>query len=453
MTMIDIPKGLETRICVLGKGVLREVPALAREHWPGLKPLLVADGNTWKAAGAAVHEILREASIEQEEPFIFPASPTLHADYAHVPELARRLRGTFPVAVGSGTINDLVKRASFEAGTPGYLCVATACSVDGYTSYGAALVVEGFKKTVPCPAPLGILADSDVLATAPMDMTASGYADLCAKVVAGADWHIADVLGETPIDERAWGMVQKKLGSWIGAPERLAAGDREALAGLFEGLAASGFAMQYYRESRPASGAEHLYSHVWEMDGLEHDGASPSHGFKVALGTLMSTRLMEMAFAMDAAEAARVCGSMPGTTVEERSRQIDGELKNSAIYDAVKEVCLGKLLIGNDLRQRRRQIAEHWDEMRGRVLRQILPLGEMRRRFQVMGCPVSPCQIGLDRTELLRGIEVAAMIRRRYTILDLLFEMGLLDRMAARLVDEMTCQEFGESNEKTIYNR
>ncbi len=53
MTMIDIPKGLETRICVLGKGVLREVPALAREHWPGLKPLLVADGNTWKAVVAA----------------------------------------------------------------------------------------------------------------------------------------------------------------------------------------------------------------------------------------------------------------------------------------------------------------------------------------------------------------------------------------------------------------
>ena len=119
----------------------------------------------------------------------------LHADYTHVGELVPALTGRTPVAVGAGTINDLVKRASVEAKTPGYLCVATAPSVDGYTSYGAALTVNGVKKTVPCPAPTAILADNRVIGSAPLPMIAAGYADLAAKIVAGADWHIAATLG------------------------------------------------------------------------------------------------------------------------------------------------------------------------------------------------------------------------------------------------------------------
>jgi glycerol-1-phosphate dehydrogenase [NAD(P)+] len=68
--------------------------------------------------------------------------------------------------------------------------------VDGYSSFGAAIrSPEGAKQTYACPAPRAILADLDVMRTAPKWMAASGFADLMAKVPAGADWILAYELG------------------------------------------------------------------------------------------------------------------------------------------------------------------------------------------------------------------------------------------------------------------
>src|SRR5205085_9588121 len=92
-----------------------------------------------------------------------------------------------PVAVGSGVVNDLVKYAAALAGRP-YLCVPTAASMDGYAASGAALLDEGFKRTLPCDPPVAVVADINVLALAPARMASWGYGDLAGKVVAGADW-------------------------------------------------------------------------------------------------------------------------------------------------------------------------------------------------------------------------------------------------------------------------
>ena len=115
-----------------------------------------------------------------------------------------------PVAVGSGTINDLVKLAAHRSGRP-YLCAATAASMDGYTAFGASITHEGAKQTFHCPAPRAVIADIAVMKGAPSDMSASGYADLLAKVTAGADWLLADALGVEALDETAWQLVQGGL--------------------------------------------------------------------------------------------------------------------------------------------------------------------------------------------------------------------------------------------------
>ena len=125
---------------------------------------------------------------------LFPGTPRLHAldDYSN--ELAEIFPdNSVPVAIGSGVINDLVKRASGVCGK-NYCCVATAASVDGYTASGAALLVNGRKMTQPCPAPYALLADTAVLESAPPEMLSSGYGDLWAKVPAGAEWFISNVI-------------------------------------------------------------------------------------------------------------------------------------------------------------------------------------------------------------------------------------------------------------------
>lgn len=435
MPILAIPEGLQSKLCFLGADILPELFASLKQFWPGLSYVMVADENTWAAAGEKVDGALRQAGFIGAEPVIFPANPVLHADYRHVPGLARQLQGKAVLAVGAGTINDLVKRASFEAECKGYLCMATAASVDGYTSTGAALSVEGFKQTLPCPAPLVTLADTAVLGAAPPEMTAAGYADLAAKLPAGADWFIADALGEQRIDKQAWDLVQKNLRDWLAEPEKLLAQDGMALQGLFSGLAHTGFAMQLLQDSRPASGAEHLLSHIWEMRGLSCRGLEPSHGFKVAIGSLLTSAMMLETCKLEAEELQRQWREQEPLSAEQRRAQIETQLLGSAVYEPSLEIAMRKFREGKALQERRRQILENWETLRRKIKGQLLDFAELKRRFKLLGCPVQPTEIGLDKKGVYDGIMAAGMIRNRYTVLDLLLEIGWLEEISSRVIE------------------
>ena len=248
-----------TKTIEVGRGVLADSGRiLADTLLAGGRPaLLVADERTWAAAGAAVEERLRRAGARLAEPMVFPGSPTLYASYDNCEEIRERLRetGALGVAVGSGTVNDLVKLASGELRQP-YAVVATAASMDGYTGFGAPMTRGGLKITMPCPAPLAVIFDLDVAAAAPRPMAASGYGDLSAKIPAGADWMYADALGVEAIHPLAWELVQGGVREALAQPGELAAGVPEAYEGLCSGLVMSGLAMQVARGTRPASGAE-----------------------------------------------------------------------------------------------------------------------------------------------------------------------------------------------------
>ena len=189
MRYITLPENIETKVFVLDSNALTETPKVLQKYFPGRKLQIVADGNTWCVAGEKVQALCRAAGLQEYEPIILPAEPKPHPDYALSQELAEKFAGDcVPVAVGSGVINDLVKCAADIKKLP-YCCVATAPSVDGYTASGGAMAVDQQKKTVPCPAPYALIADTDVMRTAPAEMMASGYADLMSKVTGGADWY------------------------------------------------------------------------------------------------------------------------------------------------------------------------------------------------------------------------------------------------------------------------
>ena len=417
MRTIPIPPGLETRCFVLEEHALAAVPAILQQEFPGRRPWLIADENTFRAAGETLQAILEQAGLRPHSPYIFPGTPVLHADYAHVPPLLAALpAGAVPVAVGGGTVNDLVKCAAGEAHEP-YCCIPTAPSVDGYSSSGAALSFRGLKQTMKCPAPLVIAADVAVLRDAPPPMAAAGYADLFAKVPAGAEWLIADMLGIEPVRREVWDLVQIKLRQWLRDPADLD--------GVFEGLAATGYAMQLYGDSRPASGMEHLASHVWEMEGVD-----ASHGFKVGLGTLASIFLMERFFALSRSELQSLM--TPPKNSAERKREVE-QLLAKGVYGDAATVAMAKFPDGEALRARREKILANWDVLREKVQKQIIPFSETRTMLQRAGCPTAPAQIGLSDADFLHGIHTAQLIRKRYTLLDLMEDCGVLPAMLAEL--------------------
>lgn len=428
MNPVPIPPGMETRLFLLENDALNQLPEAIRSLWGNdARPWLVADGNTWRAAGAEVAKILKAAGMEGPDPFLFPGTPMLHADESNVNLLLEQFpENVVPVAIGGGTVNDLVKRASGLRHVS-YCCVPTAPSVDGYTSSGAALTASGLKQTLPCPAPLAVVADSDILRNAPPEMFAAGYADLMAKIPAGADWLAADTLGIEAIDPAVWELVQTPLRDNLSDPSDVRR--------VFTGLAATGYAMQLYRDSRPASGADHLVSHIWEMENLCCNGKPVSHGFKVAIGTVTSTALYEALFSLSEQEARRL--ARPGLDRAGREAEIDALLSVGTYGAATRTIALDKFREGDALAERRELIYRNWETLRKRILHQLYPLEELTRRLTAAGCPVKPADIQLGREQFLHGIRTAQLIRKRYTVLDLAYELGLLEELLQRILPVM----------------
>lgn len=428
MNPVPIPPGMETRLFLLENDALSQLPEAIRSLWGNdARPWLVADGNTWRAAGAEVAKILKAAGMEGPEPFLFPGTPMLHADEGNVNLLLEQFpENVVPVAIGGGTVNDLVKRASGLRHVS-YCCVPTAPSVDGYTSSGAALTASGLKQTLPCPAPLAVVADSGILRNAPPEMFAAGYADLMAKIPAGADWLAADTLGIEAVDPAVWELVQTPLRDNLSDPSDVRR--------VFTGLAATGYAMQLYRDSRPASGADHLVSHIWEMENLCCNGKPVSHGFKVAIGTVTSTALYEALFSLSEQEARRL--ARPGLDRAGREAEIDALLSVGTYGAATRTIALDKFREGDALAERRELIYRNWETLRKRILHQLYPLEELTRRLTAAGCPVKPADIQLGREQFLHGIRTAQLIRKRYTVLDLVYELGLLEELLQRILPVM----------------
>lgn len=417
----------ETRSLLIGPGVLERVPAVFREQFAGARAVVVCDVNTWNVAGQAVQAGLRAAGLAGAEPFVF-RDPALYAEHRYVEPLEQALAAhdAVPIAVGSGTINDLVKLAAHRTGRS-YLCVATAASMDGYTAFGASITYRGAKQTFNCPAPRAVVADIDVIRHAPPEMTASGYADLQAKITAGADWLLADALGVEAIEPRAWTIVQGGLDEALADPAGARAGRPTAITPLVEGLMLGGFAMQWTKSSRPASGAEHQFSHLWDMEHHTHDGVAPSHGFKVGVATLAVTTLYETLLAQPIHQLAvdACCARWPDRAQLEadiRRRFADTDFVETAVQES-----LAKHVSRDELRAQLLRASALWPDLRPQLSAQLVPSRELRRRLELVGAPATPEAIGLTR-ERLRGSFIRAYhLRRRFTVLDLAVRTGLLE--------------------------
>ena len=423
----------DTRCLELGNGVLGRTPDVFREQFGGKTALLVADTNTFAAAGQAVAEAFRRAGQTCREPFIF-TDPKLYAEHKYVAALEEAFRGhdAIPVAVGSGTLNDLTKLAAHRTGRP-YMVVATAASMDGYTAYGASITYQGSKQTFSCPAPTAVVADLDVICAAPEGMNAAGYADLLAKVPAGADWLVTEALGVEAIDRTAWAIVQGGLRAAVANPAGVRNRDPSAVQQLTEGLMLSGFAMQSAQSSRVASGAEHQFSHLWDMQHHVHNGQTPSHGFKVGIGTLAVRGLYEYLLAqkLEDLDVGSCCAQWPDDAARETTARALFSQKD--LLAVALQESQAKWVDAAGLGRQLQTLRRVWPELRARLRQQLIPWPALKAMLCAAGAPVEPEEIGISRARLRESFGQAYFLRRRITALDLAARCGLLEPALSQL--------------------
>ncbi len=425
---------MKTREIHVGAGALAALPQALQQALPADRYFVVADKNTWAVAGPQVMERLAAAGMATAEPLILREEPRITPNtgrarimYGHL-----RARKAIPIAVGSGVINDLVKYTAQLAGVP-YACVPTAASMDGYAASGAALRDGGFKRTFDCPAPVVVVADLDVIATAPTGMAAWGYGDLAGKLVAGADWVVADALGEDKLGDAPFALVQDNLAAWLEQPDAIRRGDRDALDGLMRGLLTAGIAMQVHGDSRPASGSDHQFAHLWEMEGLAVDGAPVSHGACVGVGCLSMLAAYEWLLRQDISGIAPAIAAARVPSRESLLAEIAAAFPQPFMADNAERETLAKTGDAAAIERRLKALTECWPTLAARLRRMLPRACAVQQWLQAVGGPASGAAIGVSAPKHAADYRRARLIRRRYTGLDLLHDLGWLDEAVLSL--------------------
>ncbi len=411
-------------------GAVADLPLFVKEQ--GFQHLfLISDPITYDIAGARCMAILQEAGIQAD---IVQLSH-LGFDEATLGELLIRMPMDcdLVVAIGTGTINDMSRFFSYRTGRP-FCTVATAAPMDGFASSIAALNVNNLKTTFDAQTPLAIFGDTDILQNAPYSMIAAGLGDLLGKATCLCDWKLAAVINEEhtcpPIMELVEDCVHRVLQEAGAAKSR----DPQVLGNIMEGLVLTGVAMSLYGNSRPASGCEHHMSHYWETI-FEQRGQRPvPHGTQVSVGTVLVLKAVEALLGKEIDfEAARTAAKAydpqewAATMEKAYGPAAAGVIQMEA--EAQKNATAGRL-------KRIDSMEHHWEEIV--ALLQALPSSEyVMELLQSLEAPCLPDQIRVDQALVKDTFMYCKEIRSRYTILQLLWDLDLLDSISDQVIAEL----------------
>lgn len=277
----------------IGEGALLRLPELCQ---PYRHILMVADPNTYEAAGKRAEALVRESLpgavervliLKSAGEVVIPNEETI----AQVDE-AMSEETDLLIGIGSGVINDLCKYTSFFSNLP-YFIVATAPSMDGFVSVGAAMILEGMKVTVNARPPKAVIGDVSILKEAPMPMLQAGYGDIIGKFSCLNDWLLAKEVRGEYFCETVYGLTMDCAKTVAGLAEGVLQRDPKAVQALMEALIKVGVAMSYVDCSRPASGSEHHLSHYFEIRGILEHRPYFAHGIDVAYASVVTAQIRD----------------------------------------------------------------------------------------------------------------------------------------------------------------
>lgn len=271
---------------VIEDGAIQFIPSYLMENQ--MKNIVIVyDKNTKRAAGNKVEQILAKkqfnytfVKLKQNK-----HNQVLADEQSLIQLFNETSQGTDVIlAIGSGTIHDIVRFVSYKMDIP-FISIPTAASVDGFTSKGAPLIFRGFKNTVQTAAPMAVFADISILIRAPKELTAAGFGDIVGKYTSLLDWNISALVADEPYNKRAAEITKQSLESCVNNVEEIAKNSEVGINVLMRALIDSGLVMLILDFSRPASGSEHHLSHYWEMSLLQKDAKQLLHGAKVGVAS------------------------------------------------------------------------------------------------------------------------------------------------------------------------
>ena len=399
------------------------------------RPYILCDATTYKIAGERCAGVLREAGFAPDVLIL----RHLGYDEATLGEIVINKPDDCDVmiGVGTGSITDILRFASFKLGLPCFT-VATGAPMDGFSASVGIMNVNNLKATMPAHSTEVIIGDTDVLSTAPYRMTVAGFADLIGKLNAINDWHLGVLINGDHYCRSIDTLVMDYVYDILGKAEAIKNRDAKAVGELMNALLLTGASISLYGSSRPISGAEHHFSHYLEVLGDQRGKPYAMHGEQVAVGTVLAlTAAAKLASITPDFDAAREAAARYDAAAwENEIRRAYGDAADAIIAleaQAGKNETTGRLK-RIDIMQR------HWEEVRA-MLAGVYPAEKLRALLKDIGCPCTPRDIGVTKDVLRDALLYCKETRARYTVYQLAWDLGLLERLADDLCGAEVCAD------------
>ena len=370
--------------------------------------LIVADENTFAAAGRQTLDALKTKQVRE---VIFDGKEILVPNENAIEKVTSNLAHTdLIVGIGSGVIQDLCKYVSFASKIP-YLVVASAPSMDGYASSGAAMITDGMKVTYPAGLPLAIVADTDVLRNAPMEMIVAGYGDIIGKFSALNDWKLSKCVTDEYFCDYIFDLTYEQIKKTLALADGILRRDETSVRTLMEALVTVGILMSFAGSSRPASGSDDHLSHFFEITGILDGTYYFPHGIDVAYSTYVTAKLREYVL-------ARGCKNSRFRLSDDRYRTVMREL-----YTSVADGCIAlQQKVGNYDTDRTEIYRQKEAEIK-RILAEMPASDEIACMLSTVGLDMDKFYTQYGNKHIRDAVLYAKDLKDRYTVLWLYYDL------------------------------
>jgi len=268
---------LPTKV-LIGDGVISKLGEFLKDSARGRTVVIAAGSNVTPKVRDMV-----EAALEESPVWIEVAA----ADTDNVEKVIASASGAgCIVGVGGGKSVDVGKLAAFRMHLP-FFSVPTSASHDGISSPFASLKGLDRPYSIMAKPPVGILADIEVISSAPRRLLAAGCGDLVSKLTAVKDWELAHRVTGEYYGSYSASLALMSANAVLDRSKALGRFGRDSVRDLVEALISTGVAAGIAGSSRPCSGSEHLFSHYLDMVAPD----SGLHGEKCGIGTIMMAKL------------------------------------------------------------------------------------------------------------------------------------------------------------------
>jgi Glycerol dehydrogenase and related enzymes len=433
----------------IGNGILDNTPGYILKRDFGRSCLMIADKNTYSAAGKVLYESLLANGFKVQICTLDRCAGRIEADELSAGDVlvAFDPEPDFLIACGSGVINDITRFVAHSTNKP-FVSVGTAASMDGYISVIAPMIYHGKKVHRHGSAPKVLVLDTEILRKSPYEMVMAGFGDVFGKYIAKADWLLSDIVNGEKVDNDAVGLINRALDNIINNMEEIKKLTNKGLEAIIEALILAGITIFTTGQTRAVASIEHNQGHIWETRMIEYGKPYALHGISVGCSTGYYLRMYDYFKAINVKTLNRDAARKAILDYE--------EIKASALKCFGEEFLSVVLpqnpaftISGEEFERQYDAITCNWDGI-VEVLGFLPDWNKYRKIYRDLNCTIFAEDIGIPAELLDYTLGYSNYYRNRYSVVDAMNILGVSKRVSSKVLADYRNLKYNKQENREV---